>query len=143
MAWSYIDIYNCYAGEMKTKKQQLGQWGEQQACLFLTDKGYKIIEQNFSVRTGEIDIIAWHGKYHHGQTLCFVEVKTRQQFDGSAQRATSMHKQARIARAAQTFCLQQGIDTDHTPIQFEQVSVYVHDMNSSSCTILHNVVLDT
>ncbi|WP_084626988.1 YraN family protein [Pseudoclavibacter soli] len=51
----------------------LGERGEQIAASFLADKGYRIVARNWrSSRHGEIDIIAWHG-----DTLVFVEVKTR------------------------------------------------------------------
>lgn len=46
--------------------------GENAACEYLKDKGYKILERNFRQGYGEIDIIAVTGP-----TLVFVEVKTR------------------------------------------------------------------
>jgi putative endonuclease len=50
----------------------LGTSGESAASRFLEKKGYKVIERNFQCKSGEIDIIAMEG-----ETLCFVEVKTR------------------------------------------------------------------
>lgn len=50
----------------------VGKYGEDLACEFLKRQGYKIIERNFRIRGGEIDIIALEGK-----TLVYVEVKTR------------------------------------------------------------------
>ena len=49
-----------------------GYKGEAIAAEYLTKKGYEIVEKNFTVRGGEIDLIA----DDHG-TLVFVEVKTR------------------------------------------------------------------
>ncbi len=49
-----------------------GKFGEQLAKEHLVSNKYKIVEQNFRTRTGEIDIIAEKDK-----TLVFVEVKTR------------------------------------------------------------------
>lgn len=49
-----------------------GRHGEDLACLFLKEHGYKIIERNYRIRGGEIDVIALDGK-----TLVYVEVKTR------------------------------------------------------------------
>ena len=46
--------------------------GEQEAVKFLKKKNYKIIDQNFSCKIGEIDIIAYQK-----DTIVFVEVKTR------------------------------------------------------------------
>ncbi len=108
----------------KTKKRELGDWGEQEAVRFLIEKGYTIIERNFQTRQGEIDIIAIHKKMHFGKTVCFIEVKTRGGEQGSAERATQGEKFGRIQRAAKAYCLQKKIDMDATPIQFEQVSIY-------------------
>jgi putative endonuclease len=57
-----------------TEKQTrlFGQKGEELAANFLKKKGYRIVEQNFRVSFGEIDIIAWDR-----ETLVFIEVKTR------------------------------------------------------------------
>lgn len=49
-----------------------GYQGEALAAEFLIKKGYTIIEKNFTVRGGEVDLIM----DDHG-TLVFVEVKTR------------------------------------------------------------------
>ena len=55
---------------MSTK--QTGDQGEELACKFLKREGFKILERNFRIRGGEIDIVA---KDH--DELIFVEVKTR------------------------------------------------------------------
>lgn len=49
-----------------------GKYGEDLACEFLKKQGYKILERNFRIRGGEIDIIALDN-----QTLVYVEVKAR------------------------------------------------------------------
>lgn len=56
---------------MSTK--QTGDWGEELACRYLKKLGWRIIERNFRIRGGEIDIIALDAD---GE-LVFVEVKTR------------------------------------------------------------------
>lgn len=53
-------------------QKSIGDRGEAIAVWYLRAKGYQIIERNFFVRGGEIDIIARQGK-----TLVFIEVKTR------------------------------------------------------------------
>lgn len=57
-------------------KKQFGQKGEEEACSYLRQHGYEIIERNFRTRNGEIDIIAID-KTEKPYTLCFVEVKSR------------------------------------------------------------------
>lgn len=55
-----------------TQKSELGAKGEAAGCLFLTRKGYLIIEWNARKPWGELDIVA----QAPDRTLVFVEVKT-------------------------------------------------------------------
>jgi putative endonuclease len=52
--------------------RSLGRAGESIACDFLIKNGFQIVKRNYTVRGGEIDIIAENEKY-----IIFVEVKTR------------------------------------------------------------------
>jgi putative endonuclease len=56
---------------MNTKKE-FGAWGEAQTAQFLERHGYTIIARNYKKLRGEIDLIA-----KKGDTLAFIEVKTR------------------------------------------------------------------
>jgi len=107
----------------KTDKQKIGDWGEAQASIFLQQKGYEITDRNYRVKNGEIDIVAWQNKPYYGRTLCFIEVKTRSDWDGSAERATKDKKLPQLFSASRHYCLTKNINIDKTPIQFEQVSV--------------------
>lgn len=57
---------------MVNQRQQFGRKSESLAAKFLKKQGYKIIEQNYRTKLGEIDIIA-----KDKDTLVFVEVKAR------------------------------------------------------------------
>ncbi len=57
---------------MATAKIELGQLGENLACAYLQEKGYKIVERNFRQKWGELDIIG----QAPDKTLVFAEVKT-------------------------------------------------------------------
>ena len=57
---------------MKTNKTIIGKGLEDEACLYLTRNGYNIIERNFRLPFGEIDIVA---KDKGTKELVFVEVK--------------------------------------------------------------------
>lgn len=105
-------------------KRKIGAYGERIAADFLLHKGYEIVERNFSERRGETDLIAWHEKVYFGRTLCFVEVKYRSNDDGSAERSVGKKKQRNMSNSARRYCLEHGIDIEHTPIQFEQISIY-------------------
>ncbi len=54
------------------QNNQTGNFGEVLACNFLKKLGYRILERNFRIRGGEIDIVCRQKDY-----LVFVEVKTR------------------------------------------------------------------
>jgi putative endonuclease len=54
----------------------VGNKGEELACQYLKKQGYLILERNFRIRDGEIDIIA-----KDKNILVFVEVKTRYSHD--------------------------------------------------------------
>ena len=49
-----------------------GARGENAVCRYLVLRGYRILKRNFTVKGGEIDIIASRFRY-----IVFVEVKTR------------------------------------------------------------------
>ncbi len=74
----------------------IGSAGESAAANYLRRKRYKILEQNFSCRFGEIDIIAQKGEY-----IVFVEVKTRKNEDfAMAREFVHYAKQQRILKTA-------------------------------------------
>jgi putative endonuclease len=65
----------------------------------LKKKNYRIIEQNFNSKPGEIDIIA-----SIGNVLVFIEVKTRTSDDfGSPSESIDANKVSRIRRAASCY----------------------------------------
>ncbi len=55
-----------------SKTQKVGERGEKIAMQFLQKHGFTIIEQNYSARYGEIDIVA-----QNGDMLYLVEVKSQ------------------------------------------------------------------
>jgi putative endonuclease len=78
---------------------QKGKWGEDRAAAYLLLKGYRILERNYRVPQGEIDLIA-----RKGGTLVFVEVKTRKgKAQGTPLEAVSAHKVKRLSAAAAVY----------------------------------------
>lgn len=77
----------------------MGAVGEDEAERFLASRGYRIVERNFSCRSGEIDLVA-----DDDGTLCFVEIKARagEQY-GSAIESLSRTKLRKLVRAAQWY----------------------------------------
>ena len=81
------------------QSKALGAAAEKAAARFLKSQGWSILAQNVSTRLGEIDIIA-----AEGETLCFVEVKSRSDRDFAPPHdSVSPGKQQRIRAAATTY----------------------------------------
>ena len=78
-----------------------GREAEALAALYLEGCGLRILERNFLVRGGEIDLIC-----RDGQTLVFVEVRLRSRSDfGGAGASITATKRRRIILAARHFLL--------------------------------------
>ena len=76
---------------------QVGQAGEEAVALYLSKRGFKVIERNwYAEQWGELDIVAVKN-----QTLYFIEVKARlsNQF-GNPEEAVTRSKQAALKRTA-------------------------------------------
>lgn len=82
-----------------TQRRKAGNIGEDAVCGFLVRHGYEIIKRNFTVRGGEIDIIA-----EKADIIAFVEVKTRTVGSmTSAEEAVDLRKQRLIITTAQAY----------------------------------------
>ncbi|MCK9478476.1 MAG: YraN family protein [Firmicutes bacterium] len=98
-------------------KKSVGAFGEMIAEKHLIKKKYKIIDKNFYIRGGEIDIIAQKGEY-----LVFVEVKTRSSNKfGSAAEAVDFYKKTRMIKAAKVFLQRYG----NAYARFDVIEVYI------------------
>ena len=76
--------------------QWLGAEGEAIAARYLVARGCRIVERNYRYHRNEIDIIALDG-----ETLCFIEVKTRASLDkGHPAESVTARKRQEIIRAA-------------------------------------------
>ncbi|HME82123.1 MAG TPA: YraN family protein [Candidatus Eremiobacteraceae bacterium] len=94
-----------------------GSAAEAAAATFLRDRGYHVLERNFRCRGGEIDLIALDGG-----TLVFIEVKMRRTLSrGAPIEAVTPLKQARVARAAQSYLAFSG--RVFPRIRFDVISV--------------------
>jgi len=83
-------------GRTSDGRRHTGESGESLAVKFLKKNGYKIIEQNYRCKSGEIDIIA-----RDGRVLAFIEVKARRtdRF-GDPKWAVTPKKQRKISMVA-------------------------------------------
>jgi putative endonuclease len=74
----------------------LGDRGEREAARYLRRQGFRILVRGYRTPRGEVDLIA-----RDGNTLVFVEVKTRRQ--GEPAEAVTHEKQRRLTLAALQF----------------------------------------
>ena len=76
-----------------------GAEGETAAARYLVKKGYEIVKRNYRTCGAEVDLIV-----KKGETLCFVEVKTRKSDNfGLPQEFVDYRKRQKYIRAARVF----------------------------------------
>lgn len=81
---------------MSGEAKRVGDWGEALTAEYLRGRGWHILESGFACAEGEIDLIA-----QKGDTLAFVEVKTRQSVHcGAGREAVDLRKQRKITATA-------------------------------------------
>jgi len=101
----------------------LGHRGELIAQSFLKEKGYQILHVNWRFHRIEIDIIAMDG-----DTLVFVEVKTRQtDLFGEPENAVDYKKQKHLINAANAYVLKHGVLND---ARFDIISIVTEKNNT-------------
>jgi putative endonuclease len=95
----------------------LGRRGERAAEKYLRRNGYRIVARNFRAAGAEIDIVAMDG-----ETLVFVEVKTRRSRDaGAPEEAVDERKQKQIRRAAEIFATRYR--ADEVTMRFDIIAI--------------------
>ena len=114
------------------ENRELGRFGEERAARWLRLRGYRILETNYSCRSGEIDLIAADRKY-----LAFVEVKLRKS-DAFARAAefVDLRKQARLRAAAELW-----LSLHETELQprFDVVEVYAPDGEATKKPLINHL----
>ncbi len=104
-------------------KQTIGKIGEQLACKFLHGLGYKLLDRNYLIRQGEIDIVA-----QKKDVLVFVEVKTRKSDRfGTAAEAVTWRKRQSIMLTALNYI--QVKSPCYKSYQFDVIEVYLDKDN--------------
>lgn len=95
----------------------LGNKGEDYAVKLLKKEHYKILERNFTVRGGEIDIIAMDS-----ETLVFVEVKMRKNTDfGTPAEFVTYGKRKKLIYTANCYLEKNGLFS--IPCRFDVVEI--------------------
>jgi len=103
----------------RTLRDNPGRVGEDLAHRHLRRRGCTVVARNYRTPSGsgEIDIIVWEG-----DTLVFVEVKTRSTSDfGEPERAVDVQKREKIRRAAQDYL--RRVEVEWKQARFDIVSI--------------------
>lgn len=104
-------------------KKFLGRLGENKACEFLKNLGYKILDKNFKTHVGEIDVIA-----KDGEEIVFIEVKTRsQEAFGSPAEAVGELKQQKYFKVAEQYLIKNKFTA--SPVRFDVVEIQNGQIN--------------
>ena len=120
----------------------LGDLGESYAAAYLDQLGYRLVAANFTLPVGrnlrgaiikaEIDLIAYDG-----DTLCFVEVKTRaSDWFAPPQVNVDKRKRRQITRAARVYRQMLGIQNE--PHRFDVVTVVLGNDSTPQIDLLRN-----
>jgi|SRR5215213_5343053 len=110
---------------------ELGKLGEAYAAAYLEQAGYRLVAANFTLPVGrnlrdavvnaEIDLVAYEG-----ETLCFVEVKTRaSDWFAPPQVNVDLRKRRQLARAARAY--RRLFALEDQPFRFDVVTVILSD----------------
>ena len=117
---------------MSAPQQALGRRGEDLAESFLRARGYEILARNYRTPVGEVDIVA-----RQGETLIFVEVKTRRSRRfGLPEEALTRRKQAHLLAAAQTYLAEHvGVGTPTYPAAAWRVDVIAVELDAAGAHV--------
>jgi len=109
----------------------LGKFGEDFACNYLKNKGYRIIKRNEKNRFGEIDIIVRKGD----STLVFVEVKTMREGELKPEDQMKRKKVENFRKSAEFFAGQnQELIDEKRGWGLDLVAIVV---NGEECSVKH------
>ncbi len=131
-----------------SKTQKIGEIGEKLAKMFLVKHGFEVLESNYTVKMGEIDIVAKKGDIWH-----FVEVKsvTREIYtekddflifaDRNPYRPEeNMHpkKIERFTRSVEHYLMKNNLEVEH---QIDLALVYIDQAKKmGKVKLLENIV---
>ena len=110
---------------MNTKRQ--GKEGEDLACMYISEKGGKILSRNYAIRDAEIDIIyeepVTDNPFDIRSYIVFTEVKSRNSgISGKPYESVTKAKIKKIVKAAKHY-LYVNHYPESTAIRFDVISI--------------------
>ena len=101
--------------------KEKGDLGEEIALKYLIKNGAKILEKNYRIKIGEIDIIA-----KIDNELAFIEVKSRSSIRyGYPSEAVNYKKINKISNVARYYMLMNNFND--IPIRFDVIEIYFNE----------------
>ena len=119
---------------MTIARKELGDTAEWLAAQMLEEKGFRIVERNYRLRLGEVDIIA-----DNGEVLCFIEVKAAfdDEFGDPVERVT-VSKQKKICKVARAYLQRHLFLAENRDIRFDVIAITpIKDKEPKDWTIEH------
>ena len=124
----------------------LGALGESYAAAYLEQLGYRLVAANFTIPVGrnrrgaiintEIDLVAYDG-----DTLCFIEVKSRSSdWFAPPQANVDLRKRRQITRAARAY--RQMLGVEDQPYRYDVVTVIFSNDLTPQIELLRNFWTD-
>lgn len=114
--------------------RKVGYKAEEQAAQFLKTKGFIILQTNFTIRGGEIDLVA-----KDGNTLVFVEVKMRSNtFFGSALESITPWKVTALKKTALFYIRKVG--WGDKSYRFDLVTIDKKENGSFDFGLMKNII---
>jgi putative endonuclease len=120
-------------------EEQRGIDGERAAYFYLRRLGYIVVAREWTISTlpGDVDLIGWDG-----ETLCFVEVKTRNDAGAfAAELSVDREKTDVLRRLADAYLRQLPHAPAEPPVvqtRFDVISVYMDDAGKADIRLLRD-----
>ena len=123
------------------KKRRIGRLGEDLACRYLEDRGFRVFTRNYLRKWGEIDIVAVKGAMTYFVEVKSVSCENIALIDPDGFRPEdNMHraKIKRLSRVIQTYISENKVGD----WQFDVITVHIHEVGKlAKVERLENVVL--
>lgn len=99
--------------------RKIGDIGENMAVEYLEKKGYLLLQKNFCIPGGEIDVIM-----QKNEILVFIEVKMRQQGKfGSPEESITPQKLRFLKRSVEKYCMKKNISLYDIDFRMDVIAI--------------------
>ncbi len=138
---------NIFMKTFTSNNQKTGEIGENVACKYLENKGFYVLERNYTKKWGEIDVIA-----KKNNKLYFIEVKSRithlsddlaGNYElGVCRPEEGMHalKMKRLSKVIQTYLMSNKIGDVEWQVDLYSVFLDI-DKKTAKIKVIENIIL--